>query len=285
MPWPLRRVPKFPSAAAFTLVELLVVVAIVALLVAVLLPALSGARQSALNAKSGSNLRQLGMGIQMYLNDYPRTLPQMRVDQTGEPVPAPEGNNIGALFGGKLGTLPALGIDRIGAARRPLNPYVWDGPVPDDESEQARGFELDFFNDPQDLGTRSQQLALFNVDTSSLYDLVGTSYTLNDHSPDDDPFDELFPTLIPEEGGFHPRIRTPSLTWLVGDQSIYNYDNGDDARMYWRRDDSVRAALVFWDGHAKLSVPVPEGPVPTTDDYTFLPSPDWLDQFTPPDTP
>lgn len=55
---------------AFTLVELLVVVAIIALLIALLLPALNKARRAAQRVACMSALRQLAMTNQMYLNDH-----------------------------------------------------------------------------------------------------------------------------------------------------------------------------------------------------------------------
>ncbi|MBC7329256.1 prepilin-type N-terminal cleavage/methylation domain-containing protein [bacterium] len=78
----------------FTLIELLVVIAIIAILAAILFPVFSRAREQARKTACLSNMKQIGMGLMMYLQDWDETFPyctSCNAPGVGSPTDHPQG--------------------------------------------------------------------------------------------------------------------------------------------------------------------------------------------------
>ena len=133
---------KRACRGAFTLIELLVVIAIIAILAALLLPALSGAKQKAYTVQCQSNQSQVGKAFHMYVDDNNSYYPWI---------------NDWASTGGKDGTYDVY----TAATNRPLNAYVAG-------NTQA-------FHCPSDKGD-FWSLAARGVNCTNCYQQYGNSY-------------------------------------------------------------------------------------------------------------
>jgi prepilin-type N-terminal cleavage/methylation domain-containing protein len=122
----------------FTLVELLVVVAIIGILIALLLPAIGMARESARKSHCGSNLRQIGIGLHVYLTTN-GCLPPGYITEVRENL---DDNGPGWAWGSML--LPYLEQQDV------YKLIDHDFAIADAANEQARLFSLPIWICPSD---------------------------------------------------------------------------------------------------------------------------------------
>src|SRR5687768_3106386 len=74
------------ARGGFTLIEILFVVAIIAILASILFPVFQRARESARRASCQSNLRQIGLAILQYTQDYDEAMPRGEIFAFGTPA-------------------------------------------------------------------------------------------------------------------------------------------------------------------------------------------------------
>ena len=132
---------------AFTLVELLVVLAIVTVLAGLLLPVIGKAREAGRATACLSNLRQLGIALQLYVQDNNNHLPIMRdrsPDTNAPPtnaLPSPEAVLLNVLGAAQVWRCPS---DRKQIYEQTGSSYSWNSLLNGQDAEHLKVLNIDF---------------------------------------------------------------------------------------------------------------------------------------------
>lgn len=137
--------PNWTINRAFTLIELLVVIAVIALLAGLLMPAVGKAKERAKAAACLSNLHQIGLALQIYVQDNNNRLPVMR-DRAVPPVTSNALPSPDLVLSNYLGNTNILRCpaDRSQLYEKSGSSYAWNSLLNGQNADRLQVLNLEF---------------------------------------------------------------------------------------------------------------------------------------------